>query len=157
MAEFSLSPATFADLDDVRRLFRAYAQAIEIELDYQNFEAELDSLPGKYEPPKGALFIAKLDDGTAIGCVALRRLEAEGTCEMKRLYVAPRGRGLGIGKALAQRVMDEAVRLGYTTMLLDTLPSLETALAMYRQFGFVQIPPYYDSPVEETIFMRREL
>ncbi len=146
-----------AGLDDAARLFRAYEASLDTDLCFQGFEAEVASLPGKYAPPHGALFIAVTTDGEAVGCVALRPVEPDGACEMKRLYVAPAGRGSGLGKALMQAVIREARRIGYREMRLDTLPSMTTAQAMYREAGFVSIDPYYDTPVGGSVFMALDL
>ena len=138
----------------MKTLFRAYAASLDVDLSYQNFEAEMAAMPGKYAPPAGTLLLARLLDGTAAGCVGLRPMAAKGCCEMKRLYVAPEGRGLGIGRQLVEAVMGHAQRIGYREMRLDTLPSMTGAIALYRNTGFEPIAPYYDSPVVGTIFMR---
>jgi ribosomal protein S18 acetylase RimI-like enzyme len=145
------------DLDAVKRLFTAYASALGIDLSYQGFEAELAGLPGKYAPPSGALLIARTMDGEPLGCVALRPLDDAGRCEMKRLYVSPRARGLGLGKALVDAVIAEATRIGYREMRLDTLPTMGEAIALYRKAGFQSIDPYYETPVAGTIFLGRRL
>jgi len=145
------------DLADASALFREYEASLDTDLCFQGFEAELAGLPGKYAPPAGALFIARAQDGDAVGCVALRAVEPEGVCEMKRLYVAPAGRGLGLGKALMGAVIGEAKRIGYREMRLDTLPSMLTAQTMYRAAGFREIAPYYDTPVGGTVFMALDL
>jgi ribosomal protein S18 acetylase RimI-like enzyme len=146
-----------ADLDAVKRLFTAYASALGIDLSYQGFEEELTGLPGKYAPPSGALLIARAMDGEPLGCVALRPLDDAGRCEMKRLYVSPRARGLGLGKALVDAVIVEATRTGYREMRLDTLPTMGEAIALYRKAGFLPIAPYYETPLAGTIFMGRRL
>ena len=127
----------------VAELFREYAASLGVDLSFQGFEQELASLPGDYAPPRGRLLLA---DG---GCVALRPLGGD-ICEMKRLYVRPSARGTGLGRALVQRVIDEARALGYRAMRLDTLPSMTAAAAMYRAFGFREIEPYRFNPVEGT-------
>jgi len=146
-----------ADLAALARLFAAYADSLGIDLGYQGFDAELETLPGKYAPPLGALLLARLGNGEPVGCVALRPIGPESCCEMKRLYVAPEGRGLGIGKALIEDVIRRASRIGYREMRLDTLPSMAAALALYRQAGFVPIPAYYDTPLPETMFFALRL
>ena len=152
----SILAAGPTDLADVARLFRAYAAALPIDLGYQGFEAELAGLPGAYAPPGGALLLARAPGGSAIGCVALRRLAAD-ICEMKRLYVAPEGRGLGLGRALAEAILDEAARLGHAEMRLDTLASMQAARALYAALGFEAVPAYYATPVAETVFLARRL
>ncbi len=146
-----------ADLGDAAHLFELYAKSLPIDLAYQDFSAELASLPGKYAPPHGALFLARSADGQALGCVALRPLADEGCCEMKRLYVVPSGRGLGLGKALVELIVNEAARLGYAEMRLDTLPSMTGALALYESFGFEPIPAYYDTPIAGTVFLAKRI
>jgi GNAT superfamily N-acetyltransferase len=140
------------DLAATVTLFEAYAASLGINLSYQNFIEEMAAMPGKYAPPKGELLLARGSDGAALGCVGLRPL-ADNCCEMKRLYVTPKGRGLGLGKALAERVIAEARRIGYREMRLDTLPSLIAAIALYDSMGFARIAAYYDTPIPGTIFM----
>lgn len=150
----SILPAQVpADLPALAQLFRAYAASLPIDLGYQGFDGELASLPGKYAPPSGALLIARDANGEALGCVAMRPLETPGICEMKRLYVAPEGRGRGLGKALALAIIDAARAAGHSEMLLDTLPTMHDAQALYRALGFREIAPYYDTPIEGTVFM----
>lgn len=146
---------TDADLQAVKALFRAYVDWLGIDLSYQGFEEELAGMPGKYAPPEGALFAARNGDGEVIGCVGLRRLGKDGSCEMKRLYVLPEARGLGAGAALVNRVLEAATTAGYREMVLDTLPSMTGAIKLYRSAGFSEIPAYYDTPVEETVFFRK--
>ncbi len=148
---------TADDLAATIRLFRDYAASLEIDLAYQDFEGEIAAMPGKYAPPRGELLLARAADGAAVGCVGLRPIEPEGICEMKRLYVAPRGRGEGLGKKLVETLLAEAARIGYREMWLDTLPSMTMAIALYRKLGFEPMPPYYDTPVAGTLFMRRVL
>ena len=147
---------TADDIDDVRRLFAAYAEGLGIDLDYQDFVGELAGLPGPYGPPGGALLIARGADGAARGCVALRSF-APGTVEMKRMYVAPEARGMGLGHALLAAILDEARRLGAREIVLDTLPELGAAIALYRAAGFEPIPAYYETPIERTLFFRLPL
>ncbi len=138
-------------------LFRAYASSLDVDLSYQNFEAEMATMPGKYAPPAGELLLARTSNGTPVGCIGLRPIEPYGCCEMKRLYVSPDGRGSGIGKRLVEAIVREAERIGYREMRLDTLPSMTEAVALYRKSGFEPIESYYDTPVIGTIFMRRVL
>ena len=153
---------TAADLAAAAALFRAYAASLDIDLAYQDFEAELAALPGRYAPPAGALLLARGHDGTALGCVALRpvaplSVDPAGACEMKRLYVRPDGRGTGLGAALVRAVVGEAARIGYREVRLDTLPAMGSALALYRRLGFAPTAPYYDTPVPGTLFLSRTL
>jgi ribosomal protein S18 acetylase RimI-like enzyme len=122
---------------------------------FQGFTEELNSLPGKYAPPSGALLIAKVNEITA-GCVALRKI-GEGVCEMKRLYVKPEFRGLRLGKTLTVKIIDEAKRLGYSKMRLDILEKLKKAMAIYESLGFRKIPPYYDNPIPGATYWELDL
>ena len=158
MSGFSIAPAlATADLPEIRRLFRAYAESLPVDLAYQGFEEELAGLPGKYAPPAGALLIARGADGRAAGCVALRPIASEGVYEMKRLYVVPEARGSGLGGALIAAVIESARVARYREMRLDTLPTMSAAQAMYARAGFREIAPYYPTPIEGTIFLALSL
>ncbi len=155
---FHIRPVrSHGDLETVGRLFEAYAASLPIDLAYQDFASELAGMPGKYAPPAGELLLAKSLDGEPLGCVGLRPIAVDGCCEMKRLYVSPEGRGLGLGRALVEAIINEAGRIGYREMRLDTLPSMAQAISLYRKAGFVPIAPYYDTPVEGTLFLARTL
>jgi len=143
------------EIDAVRRLFREYEAYLDVDLCFQHFEEELAGLPGKYAPPDGVLLIA-WDGPEAAGCGALRKFDT-GSCEMKRLYVKPKFRGLGVGLALAKRLIHEAVRLGYATMLLDTLDKLTEAIKIYESLGFVQTGPYYRNPLAGAVYWKLDL
>lgn len=154
--------------DDVaiaRALFVEYAHAIGIDLFFQSFDDELASLPGKYAPPQGRLFLAG-PPGDAFGCVALRPLAArdpstlagtdpgfvEPVGEVKRLYVQPRARGTGAGRALAVAVVDAARTIGYRTLCLDTLEWMAEARALYASLGFRPCAKYYDNPLADAVY-----
>jgi putative acetyltransferase len=140
----------------VRELFLEYAQSLGFSLCFQSFDQELAGLPGDYSPPKGRLLLATVSDKAA-GCVALHKLEDQ-VCEMKRLYVRPQFRGKGLGKVLAERVINEARVIGYKKLRLDTVePVMRTAVAMYRQLGFREIAPYRPNPIEGALYMELEL
>jgi ribosomal protein S18 acetylase RimI-like enzyme len=139
------------DLDVVRTLFREYADRLGVDLAFQDFEAEVASLPGKYAPPAGRLLIA-WRDAAAVGCVALRGLDAR-HCEMKRLYVRPAVRGEQLGRRLAERICAEARTAGYARICLDTLPTMQAAQALYRSLGFQPIDPYVFNPIAGTKFL----
>jgi ribosomal protein S18 acetylase RimI-like enzyme len=145
-----------ADPDEARTLFLEYAQALGVDLSYQDFDGELARLPGEYARPHGRLLAARLGDET-VGCVALRPLDSDGACEMKRLFVRPSHRGLGAGRALVEAVIAAAREAGYTSMRLDTLPQMQAAQAMYETLGFREIEPYYPSPVPGTRFLELDL
>jgi putative acetyltransferase len=147
---------TQQDIEHARTLFQEYASGVGISLCFQNFDHELENLPGDYAPPDGRLLLA-FDEGQIMGCIALRKLEP-GVCEMKRLFVRPQYRGTGLGKILVQSIIDKAHQLGYTHMRLDTMPGrMDKAIALYHSIGFVEIDPYYKSPVEDAKFMQLEL
>lgn len=153
-AGFHIRPArTLADLQAMAALFEAYAATLPIDLGYQDFAAELAALPGKYAPPAGELLLARDAGGEPLGCVGLRPLALAGACEMKRLFLRPAARGLGLGRALAEAVIGEARRIGYREMRLDTLPTMVSAIALYEQLGFRPIAPYYAPTPEGTIFL----
>src|SRR4029077_11253118 len=140
-----------------RELIVEYATWLEFNLCFQGFEEEMRTLPGKYAPPDGRLLLA-LWEGQPAGVIALRPLDEPGLCEMKRLYVRPEFRGHAIGRALAERVIADAVEIGYTRMRLDTIPGrMDQAIAMYRELGFTETVPYYSTPVGQTLFMERVL
>ena len=124
---------------------------------FQNFDGELAELPGQYAPPTGRLLLASDDDDRPAGCIALRKLGPH-VCEMKRLFVRPSYRGQGVGKVLVDKVIDEARNIGYTHLRLDTLPGrMDTAIALYRSLGFVEIAAYSADPVEGAKFMELDL
>jgi len=152
---FTIAAAEARDIAEIAELFRAYEAHIGVDLSYQGFADELATLPGKYAPPRGQLLIARNANGAAIGCVALRSIDAR-CCEMKRLFVSPQGRGLGLGRALAEAVIAEAARLRYAELRLDTLPSMHEAITLYRKLGFAPIAPYYAAR-EGTLFMALSL
>ena len=137
-----------------RELMREYAAALEFNLCFQDFEAEMAGLPGKYAPPAGRLLLAFWNDRPA-GVIALRPLKPQDrSCEMKRLYVRPGFRGKAIGRLLVERLIVEAQRIGYTHMRLDTVQGpMDRAIGLYRELGFREIPPYYVSPVEGVLYM----
>jgi len=152
------APCTSADYDAIKTLFREYAESLGFSLAYQDFDKELADFPGKYAAPEGALLLARVGDETA-GTVALRRLDA-GICEMKRLYVKPQFRGRrtaddrSIGRALAEDIVAVGRERGYQRLRLDTIGGkMRQALSLYRSMGFVEIPPYYASPIPDTAYL----
>lgn len=138
-------------ISEIRTLFREYAASLEVNLCFQHFEEELDALPGRYAQPDGRLYLA-LVEKRAAGCIGLRRLDGA-RCEMKRLYVREEFRGLGLGRALAERVVSDARALGHREILLDTLPSMHSAQALYERLGFRDTPPYCENPVPGARYM----
>lgn len=139
----------------LRDLFREYQDSLDIDLCFQDFEQELATLPGKYEPPKGRLYIAFHDQEPA-GCIALRPFQGSQS-EMKRLYVRPSYRGLGLAKTMIETVISDAREIGYTHMLLDTLPSMSAAIKLYLAAGFYDIAPYRFNPDKDTRFLCLDL
>lgn len=149
------------DLKSIIRLFRDYAAGLNIDLTFQDFALELESLPGKYSPPTGELLLA-VDANTKdhIGCVGIRPLllpESPKSCEMKRLYVNPAGRGRGLGRALADKALEAARDLGYERILLDTLQSMNTARGLYESLGFEQCEKYYNNPLPGVVYLSKDL
>ena len=147
------SPAQIAQ---IRELFLEYAQSLGFSLCFQSFDQELAELPGDYAPPDGRLLLMEYESLPA-GCVALHKLEA-GICEMKRLYVRPDFRGKGLGRVLAERILNEARDIGYDLLRLDTVePVMKNAVAMYRLLGFREIAAYRANPIEGALYMERDL
>jgi len=152
----AIEPAQFPrDLPVVETLFREYADGLEIDLSFQDFESELAALPGKYAPPAGRLLLA-WKGSQALGCVALRPISSD-TCEMKRLYVRPAARGEQWGRRLAERICDEARAAGYRRVSLDTLPSMRAAVRLYTSMGFRLVEPYAFNPIPGAMFLERVL
>ena len=146
-------------IDAARQIFREYASSLQIDLCFQNFEAELEGLPGEYGAPHGQLLLA-LVDGELAACGAMRGLRGvdyANACEMKRLFVRPAFRCFGLGRALAQSLLDEARRAGYSAMLLDTLDDMEAARGLYATLGFEEIPPYYFNPIPGAHYLKADL
>ena len=137
------------------KLFFEYAKSVNVSLCFENLDKEVESLPGLYAPPDGCLLLASCD-GKIAGCVALKRVDHQ-TCEMKRLFVRSEFRGRGIGKHLTTAISDEARRIGYKRMRLDTLPSMKEAIALYQSLGFEPISPYRELPVPGALFMQTTL
>jgi ribosomal protein S18 acetylase RimI-like enzyme len=144
------------EVSRARELFEEYAAWLGFSLCFQNFDKELAGLPGDYSPPSGRLLLAAEND-EKVGCVALRKI-GDGVCEMKRLYVRPKFRGKGLGRTLAETIIEAAREIGYHRMRLDTVPGkMDQAIVMYRSLGFKNIEPYYNNPVEGAAFMELEL
>ncbi len=142
-----------------REIFLEYAHSLDVDLCFQNFEDELAGLPGEYAPPGGCLLLAFVDSALA-GCGALRALRDTNyanACEMKRLYVRPAFRRFGLGRVLAQALLDEAERIGYSEVLLDTLDDMEAARGLYASLGFEEIPPYYFNPIPGAHYLKATL
>jgi ribosomal protein S18 acetylase RimI-like enzyme len=154
-----LSASSPDELDEVRIVFREYAAGLKVDLCFQQFDQELAGLPGEYAPPRGALFLARVD-GELAGCCALRPLDAAdypNAAEMKRLYVRKAFRGFGLGRQLAEAALDAARQAGYACVLLDTLDDMEAARALYVELGFGEIPPYYHNPIPGAHYLKADL
>ena len=154
--------AAFDSPEEIRELFGEYTAilvagdpAFQHYLDLQNYDREIEHLEEKYGEPAGRLYLAEWD-GAAAGCVALHRLN-DTLAELKRLYVRPAFRRLGIGRALTLKIIEEARAAGYRTLQLDTQPFLPEAIRLYHELGFEDMPDFNDSPLETTIYMKREL
>lgn len=154
---FSISQAESpAQMSQARELFLEYAQSLGFSLCFQNFDQELDGLPGDYAPPEGRLLLAEYE-GQLAGCIALHKLES-GICEMKRLYLRPQFRGKGLGRALADLIIRAARQIGYERMRLDTVePVMKDAVGMYRKIGFLEIDPYCANPIAGALYMELQL
>jgi GNAT superfamily N-acetyltransferase len=139
-----------------RQLFREYAEALAVDLCFQDFEAELRDLPGRYSPPRGIILLAAGPDDEMAGCAAVRPIDAE-VCEMKRLFVRPPFRRWGLGRRLAEATLAFARNARYHTMRLDTLRRLGPALELYRDLGFREAAPYYENPIDDVVYMELEL
>lgn len=155
-ATIEITPAeSRRDVEIAREIFREYEAAIGIDLCFQSFEKELAELPGLYAPPKGRLYLLRID-GEVEGCIALRP-SGEHDCEMKRLFVRPARRGAGAGRLLAERVIADARTIGYRRMLLDTLDSMQSAQRLYESLGFVDAEPYTHNPLTGVRYMQLDL
>jgi ribosomal protein S18 acetylase RimI-like enzyme len=154
-----LTPEHAGEFAQVREIFREYAASLGVDLTFQDFDAELAELPGEYGTARGALLLARVD-GALAGCCALRPLDNAdypNACEMKRLYVRPAYRGLGLGRQLAEAIMDAARLHGYDSVLLDTLDDMEAARTLYEELGFEEVPTYYHNPIAGAHYLKASL
>lgn len=154
-----LYPTLPREMDRVREIFQEYADSLEVDLAFQGFAEELSGLPGEYAPPRGMLLLADVD-GSLAGCCALRPLDMAdypNACEMKRLFVRKAFRGFGLGRQLAEAILDAARQAGYACVLLDTLDSMESARALYAELGFAEIPPYYHNPIAGAHYLKADI
>jgi GNAT superfamily N-acetyltransferase len=156
LSRYEIRTSTHDDLPRVRELVRDYVAWIGLDLAFQEIDAEIDGLPGEYAPPGGILLVACRPGGPPVAMIALRPF-GDTIAEMKRLYVQPSARGHGLARALILRLLDEARSLGYREIRLDTLPMMGEAQALYAALGFVDIAPYYDTPIAGTRFMSKKL
>jgi len=158
--QIALLPVEAGDgIESAREILREYARSLDVDLCFQNFEAELAELPGEYAAPAGRLLLAYVD-GALAGCGGLRALadvDYANACEMKRLYVRPAFRRFGLGRVLAEALLDEARRAGYSVMLLDTLNEMESARELYARLGFEEIAPYYFNPIPGAHYLKVDL
>jgi ribosomal protein S18 acetylase RimI-like enzyme len=154
-----VTPDSPEGFEATRTIFREYAAGLGVDLCFQGFEAELAALPGEYAAPRGTLQLARVN-GQVAGCGAFRPIgdvDYANACEMKRLFVRPAYRGLGLGRLIAQALLDQAMRAGYSVMLLDTLDDMEAARGLYGQLGFEEIPPYYFNPIPGAHYLKAQL
>ena len=160
MADISLLKIEEIDsVEPAREIMREYAASLNVDLCFQNFDAELATLPGEYAAPSGQLLLAFVD-GALAGCGGFRALtdcDYANACEMKRLFVRPAFRRFGLGRVLAEALLDEARRAGYSLILLDTLDEMESARELYASLGFVEVPPYYFNPIPGAHYLKCEL
>jgi putative acetyltransferase len=151
-----IQATTEEQIETARELFKEYAASLAIDMCFQSFDQELQTLPGKYAPPDGRLLLAYVDD-ELIGCIALRKLDNR-TCEMKRLFLRPNYRGKGYGRTMIENLIEQARDIGYQRMWLDSLPGkMDAAISLYREFGFKDIPAYYENPLEGVVYLERSL
>ena len=146
-------------MQTVRTIFREYAETLGVDLCFQDFENELEQLPGDYAAPRGALLLAQVD-GAVAGCCALRPLDNAdypNASEMNRLFVRKAFRGFGLGRELAEAMLDRARQAGYACVLLDTLDDMEAARALYAELGFEEIPPYYHNPIAGAHYLKADI
>lgn len=144
------------EIDTARALFREYETWFGISLCFQNFDEEVSTLPGKYAPQEGRLYIA-FENDEALGCIALREI-GDGVCEMKRLFLRESARGKGVGKMLIEKVLEDALEIGYRLMRLDTYPpKMGKAVDLYKAYGFYEIPSYYNNPHDDVLYMEKKL
>jgi len=143
------------DIEATKSLIREYIAWMNIDMSFQDIEEELARFPRKYEAPTGAFLVAK-DGDTVVGCVGFKRI-GDGICEMKRLFVKDAYRGRGIGRALIERIIREAEEYRYSKMRLDTLKRMESAVRLYSAFSFGEIGQYVVNPIEDALFMEKEL
>lgn len=154
-----ITPESPADWQEVRLVLRDYAASLDVDLGFQGFEDELASLPGVYAQPSGLMLLATVD-GAIAGSGAFRPLpdaDYPNACEMKRLFVRPAFRRFGLGRIVAQALMDRATEAGYSSMLLDTLDDMEAARGLYESLGFVEVPPFYFNPIPGAHYLKAEL
>lgn len=147
------------DMAIAAQLFREYADSLGLDLAFQNFDDELAQLPGDYASPRGALLLAYVD-GALAGCCALRPLDnadIPNAAEMKRLYVRRAFRGFGLGRQLAEAILDAARQAGYASVLLDTLDDMEAARNLYADLGFQSIEPYYHNPIPGAHYLKADI
>jgi ribosomal protein S18 acetylase RimI-like enzyme len=146
---------TKESVEQAKSLIQEYAESLEFDLKFQDFDTEMEIFPEHYASPRGCLYIA-MDENQPVGCVALRDL-GDGICEMKRLYVKPNYRGQNIGRSLAETVIQAAGKLGYDRMRLDTIPSMKQANGLYKVLGFKEIAPYRFNPIDGATFFELNL
>lgn len=159
LSVFVRAPSSAEDWGLTRAIFLEYANSLDVDLCFQGFEQELADLPGEYAEPRGVLLLAWVD-GQLAGCCALRPLDASdyaNAAEMKRLFVRPRFRGLGLGRLLTEAILDAARHADYSCVLLDTLDDMESARALYEDLGFTEIPPYYHNPFAGAHYLKVDI
>jgi putative acetyltransferase len=153
MTDYRISKSE-KDFDEAKQLFIEYKNTLNFDLCFQKFDEEISDLPAQYSEPTGCIILC-IENDNPIGCVGLRKFK-EGVCEMKRLYLRPEARGKGIGRVLANKIVDKAKELGYKKMQLDTIETMKEAIALYKSMGFKEIKPYRYNPLDKVIYMELE-
>ena len=143
-------------IDDIRQLITDYNKALGLDLSFQDIETELADLPAKYSPPDGRLYCALADNGEVIGCIAYHR-HSDDRCEMKRLFVRPEFRELHAGRQLIEKLLEAAKADGYSEMVLDTITPLQSAIHLYKKYGFEECGTYYNNPMDDVVYMKKKL
>lgn len=146
---------TLEELEEVRNIFIEYSEFLQVDLCFQDFEKELQTLHQVYASPQGCIILAK-QNGQTLGCIALKSI-AEGICEMKRLYVRPEARGMGLGRKLVEELMSFARKSAYVSMKLDTVSKLKEAISLYRSIGFIETTPYVYNPLSDVLYFELKL
>lgn len=143
-------------LEEIEKLFEEYKAELNVDVSFQPTDITAEEISKIYSEPKGKIYLAIVENEPA-GCMAFHQMENKSNCEIKRLFVRPKFRGLSIGKILMQKAIEDAKNLGYKEIYLDTLSTLKSACRLYEKLGFEQIPPYYYNPLENVVYYRLKI